>query len=109
MDPWPTITALTAWLDGSNGGSEHETAMRLMKLAEETGEVMQAYIGMTGQNPRKGVTHTATDVADELCDVIVTAMVALCRFTDDPNAHFAGKLRRIADRVNLTDVENASG
>ena len=100
-DPWATIAALAAWLDKSNGSSEHEQAMRLMKLSEETGEVMQAYIGMTGQNPRKGITHTAADVADELCDVIVTAMVALHQFTDQPAEVFEAKVQRIAERVGV--------
>lgn len=95
---WDTIRRLVAWLDQANGTGEHETAMRLMKLTEEAGEVMQAYIGTVGQNPRKGVTHTRADVADELCDVIVTAMVALHRFTDDPEKHLAAKIQKIADR-----------
>lgn len=94
-----TIAQLAAWLDASNGTGDHETAMRVMKLSEEVGEVTEAYIGMVGQNPRKGVTHTATDVADELCDVIVTALVALHRFTDDPEQHLNTKLQKIADRA----------
>lgn len=109
-DPWPAIRALVAWLDAGTAGAQqdHETAMRLMKLGEETGEVMQAYIGMQGQNPRKGVTHTASDVADELCDVIVTAMVALHAFSSAPAEHFAGKLRRITDRVDVRPVPPGS-
>lgn len=100
-DTWPTIARLVAWLDASNAPSDHETAMRLMKLTEETGEVMQAYIGYVGQNPRKGVTHTAEDVADELCDVIVTAMVALSLFAGDPEQHLTEKLAWIAARVGV--------
>jgi NTP pyrophosphatase (non-canonical NTP hydrolase) len=98
---WATVAALAAWLDASNGTSDHEQAMRLMKLSEETGEVAQAYIGMTGQNPRKGITHSRNDVADELCDVIVTAMVALHAYTPDPARHLTAKLQRIADRAHL--------
>ena len=98
---WRTIAGLAAWLDKSNAPSDHETAMRLMKLSEETGEVMQAYIGYIGQNPRKGVTHSTFDVADELCDVIVTAMVALTSFVDDPEQHLATKLNKIAARVGV--------
>lgn len=98
---WSTIAALVAWLDESNGTGPHETAMRLLKLGEEVGEVSQAYIGATGQNPRKGTTHSAGDVADELCDVIVTAMVALHSFVDDPAQHFGEKIQRIAARVNV--------
>lgn len=96
--PWATISKLVAWLDHANGGGPHETAMRLLKLTEEVGEVSQAYAGLLGQNPRKGQTHTETDVADELCDVIVTAMVALHGFTDDPEKHLATKIQAIADR-----------
>lgn len=100
-DTWPTIAALTEWLDEANGRDPHQTAMRLMKLSEEVGEVTEAYIGMVGQNPRKGVTHSASDVADELCDVIVTAMVALGSFADDPEQHLATKLAKIAARVGV--------
>jgi NTP pyrophosphatase (non-canonical NTP hydrolase) len=67
--------------------------MRLLKLSEEVGEVMQAYIGMTGQNPRKGVTHSRDDVAAELCDVILTAMTALHSFAEDPEATFTDVVR----------------
>ncbi|MCX4557477.1 MazG-like family protein [Streptomyces phaeochromogenes] len=72
------------WLDASNGTSAHETSMRLLKVTEEAGEVAQAYIGLQGQNPRKGTTHTPGDVATELVDVILAAMVALHEFHDDP-------------------------
>ncbi|GAA2156464.1 hypothetical protein GCM10009760_57460 [Kitasatospora kazusensis] len=110
-DSWATVRQLVTWLDQRNGGGDHETAMRLMKLSEEVGETMQAYIGATGQNPRKGVTHTRTDVADELCDVIVTAMVALDRFTPDPQEHLAAKIQRIAERsraqLDATAAEGA--
>lgn len=95
-DPWPVIDRLVAWLDQNNGRSHTEITLRLLKISEEAGEVAQAWIGYTGQNPRKGVTHSAGDVADELCDVIVTAMVALYCVTDFPARHFAGKLAEIA-------------
>ncbi|SCK53019.1 hypothetical protein H181DRAFT_04828 [Streptomyces sp. WMMB 714] len=97
-EQWATVRRLADWLDAANGSGEQETAMRLMKLGEETGEVMQAYIGTTGQNPRKGRTHSASDVADELCDVILTAAVALHRFTDDPAAALDRKIRQVALR-----------
>jgi NTP pyrophosphatase (non-canonical NTP hydrolase) len=108
-EPWSTISDLVAWLDRLNGASEQETALRLMKLTEETGEVAQAYIGYTGQNPRKGITHTRHDVADELCDVIVTAMVALHRFAEDPAKHFAGKIQHIANRSLACPVCDGTG
>ncbi|MGW4808080.1 MazG-like family protein [Kitasatospora sp. NPDC004272] len=100
-DVWEQIARQVVWLDHHNGTGDNETAMRLLKLGEEVGATMQAYIGATGQNPRKGVTHTAADVADELCDVVITALVALHRFTDDPARHFTLKLTRVADRLGV--------
>lgn len=97
-EQWAAIRRLVDWLDGANGTAEQETAMRLMKLTEECGEVMRAYIGMTGQNPRKGHTHESADVAGELCDVILTAAVALHRFSDDPAAALDERIREVARR-----------
>ena len=105
-DPWQTILRLTAWLDSHNGRSGDETALRLLKVTEEAGEVAQAWIGMTGQNPRKGITHTAADVADELCDVITAAMVALATITTDPRGRFDRKIEQIA-ALRLDDQQAA--
>ncbi|GGY81334.1 hypothetical protein CP967_08515 [Streptomyces nitrosporeus] len=97
-DHWTTIRGLVAWLDQQNGRSQQEITLRLLKLTEEAGEVAQAWIGTTGQNPRKGITHTTTDVADELVDVIVTASVALASLVTDPGAHLDTAVARIAAR-----------
>jgi len=97
-DQWSTIRDLVAWLDHENGRSRQEITLRLLKITEEAGEVAQAWIGTVGQNPRKGLTHTQTDVADELCDVIVTAAVALASIADDPASHLHAKLAKIAAR-----------
>lgn len=98
FDPWPSVRRFSAHLDEVNGTSDHERALRLMKLSEEVGEVTQAYIGMTGQNPRKGVTHTREDVAAELCDVLITAMVALCSFSRDPQGALRAKIEAVDAR-----------
>lgn len=98
-DQWSTIRGLVDWLDVRNGRSDHEIAMRLMKITEEAGEVAQAYAGVRGQNPRKGITHTRADVQDELCDVIVTAAVALASIADDPEDVLTAKLAKIANRA----------
>jgi rubrerythrin len=74
---WRHVAALVAWLDAANPRTDHEIACRVMKLAEETGEAVAAYLGMTGQNPRKGTCATVDDLASELCDVIIAAMIAL--------------------------------
>ncbi|RJL24473.1 MazG-like family protein [Bailinhaonella thermotolerans] len=98
---WPAIAELTAWLDAANPRTDHEVAMRIMKIGEEYGEAAAAYIGVTGQNPRKGVHATPDDLAAELCDVAVTALVALTTVTGGPgpaehrlHAHLARLLAR---------------
>jgi selenocysteine lyase/cysteine desulfurase len=48
---WDHIARTLAWLDAANGRGPHEIAVRVMKIAEETGEAVAAYIGMTGQPP----------------------------------------------------------
>ncbi|MFE4857307.1 MazG-like family protein [Streptomyces sp. NPDC056670] len=56
-DQWSTIRSLVDWLDSKNGRSDAEITLRLLKITEEAGEVAQAWIGVQGQNPRKGITH----------------------------------------------------
>ena len=51
--------ALAAHQDGINPYRKLGPEVRLMKLSEEVGEVMQAYIGVVGANKRKGSTPTA--------------------------------------------------
>ena len=98
-DAWGTVGKLVGWLDESSSlPADTEKLLRIMKLTEEAGEVTQAVIGTLGQNPRKGITHTWDDVRDELCDVILTAMVALATFTPDPQAAFDAHLTRVAKR-----------
>ncbi|WP_051830916.1 MULTISPECIES: MazG-like family protein [Streptomyces] len=60
--------------------------LQVVKIQEEAGEVAEALLGVLGANPRKGVSHTVTDLQSELCDVITAAMVALRETTSDPAA-----------------------
>lgn len=75
--------------------------VRLMKVQEEAGEVAQAFIGFTGANARKGYTHEDLDVAKELADVVITAMVALHDWVPSPELfmkeHLQGLLKRIKE------------
>jgi NTP pyrophosphatase (non-canonical NTP hydrolase) len=98
-DQWSTVRNLVAWIDRENGRDPHEITMRILKISEEAGEVATAYIGMTGQNPRKGVTHSRADVEAELCDVILTAAVALASITDQSAAVLDGHLAKVAGRA----------
>ncbi|WP_329216658.1 MazG-like family protein [Streptomyces sp. NBC_01485] len=98
-DLWPTIDALWTWLDANQARDGREALLlRMLKLSEEVGEVAQAAIGATGQNPRKGTTHTWDDVQGELCDVVITALVALRTLTPEPEAVFVRHLGRVAER-----------
>ena len=56
---------------------------RVAKASEEAGEAIDALIGITGQNPRKGVYGSMDDLLDELADVALTGMYAIQHFTKD--------------------------
>ena len=81
---YDTVRHATDWLNANNGTGASEISFRLLKVTEEAGEVAAAWIGACGQNPRKGRTHTIDDVADELADVVVTALVAIASLDRDP-------------------------
>ena len=104
------IARINAWLDRSNDGrirSEHDDSMRVMKIGEEYGEAVQAYIGMVGQNPRKGITHSMEDLLGELADVAVTALCAIQHFTGDARVTrtvIAAKIAHISVRAGLVDT-----
>lgn len=79
MTPAEALVFLSEWIDAGNQHRDPEaiTWGRIAKITEEAGEVVAAYIGATGQNPRKGTTHTIDDVRKELLDVAITALAAI--------------------------------
>ncbi|WP_343444436.1 MazG-like family protein [Micromonospora schwarzwaldensis] len=91
---------VTARLDAINGRSREETGLRILKVTEEAGEVAAAWIGTLGQNPRKGVTHTSDDVAAELADVVLTALVAIASLGHDPQQVIAACIGKVTDRLD---------
>ncbi|MFJ2575321.1 MazG-like family protein [Kitasatospora aureofaciens] len=96
---WESVDHLVAWLDeASTQSPQEERLLRILKLSEEIGEVGAAVIGATGQNPRKGVTHTWEDVQHELCDVVFSALVALRTLTPDAARVFADRLAYVERR-----------
>jgi NTP pyrophosphatase (non-canonical NTP hydrolase) len=98
-DLWDSIDGLWTWLDAHRAhGDRDGLLLRVLKLSEEVGEVAQAVIGATGQNPRKGTTHSWEDVQSELCDVVITALVALRTLTPDAREVFAAHLDRVTKR-----------
>ena len=72
------LVELSKWIDKGNAHRDPEAIAwgRIAKIAEENGEVVEAFIGATGQNPRKGVTNSMDAVLAELLDVAVTALGA---------------------------------
>ncbi|NKQ28956.1 MazG-like family protein [Streptomyces galbus] len=98
-DLWTTVDALWAWLEREQPvGGREGLLLRMLKLSEEVGEVAEAVIGATGQNPRKGLSHTWDDVQAEVCDVVLSALVALRTLTPEPRAVFEKHLERVAER-----------
>jgi NTP pyrophosphatase (non-canonical NTP hydrolase) len=81
---------------------------RVGKVQEEAGEVMAALIGFTGENPRKGITHTADDVVNELLDVALTALCAVEHMVVnlDPLVH-GGHLRYRCEYLSTADLFSA--
>lgn len=96
---WQTAQQSRRWLDEQNGHDQQELTMRILKISEEVGEVAKAWTGVTGQNPRKGVTHELQDVADELGDVAFTALVAAASLGFDPRQVLAGIASKVRDRL----------
>jgi NTP pyrophosphatase (non-canonical NTP hydrolase) len=96
---WRSVDDLWTWLEAESPAAGREALLlRMLKLSEEVGEVAEAVIGVIGQNPRKGVTHTWDDVRAELCDVALTALVALRTLTPDARGAFESHVAAVARR-----------
>lgn len=96
---WPAVDELHSRLEATRTVPGPEgVLLRILKLSEEVGEVAEAVIGATGQNPRKGVTHTWDDVQSELCDVAITALIALRTLTPQAREVFERHLTRVRER-----------
>ncbi|MEV6692661.1 MazG-like family protein [Micromonospora sp. NPDC051196] len=99
-DLFDLAALVTARLDAINGRSREETGLRILKVTEEAGEVAAAWIGTIGQNPRKGVTHNTDDVAAELADVVLTALVAITSLGHDPRHVVTTCVDKVAARLD---------
>ena len=99
---WDEAGWLTEWL------GDIPVEAQLLKLSEEVGEVAEAYLGITGLNPRKGVNRTRDDLMGEVGDVIITAAVALVRLAGSPDAAraaFAAHLAGVVTRCGLDESQ----
>jgi NTP pyrophosphatase (non-canonical NTP hydrolase) len=102
---WQAIQYIDAWLDNGVGPLYQEQPLaqdwaRISKIAEELGEAIQAFIGVTGQNPRKGIDHIQEEVMNELADTAITAILAM--------QHFEKDTYRVRDllRAKINKIEN---
>jgi len=98
------LVALSEWIDRGNAHKDAEAVLwgRIAKIGEEHGEAVAALIGFTGQNPRKGYTHSRDDVIEELLDVAVTALGAVEHLRGHDGralAELDDKIRRVHDRA----------
>ena len=107
------INALSAWIDDGLGwddvaGVERTDEAKLMhrtvKIGEEYGEVVQAIIGATGANPRKGFTHRHDDIAGELLDVALTALGAWAHMHGNESDAIAALLAKVEYVCNRAEV-----
>ena len=97
---WALVDQLRAWFDTTEDATAHTTlACRILKLTEETGEAAQALVDAAGQNPRKPKTDDLDHVVKELCDVVLTALLALSTITPDVSSIFADHVRNAAHRA----------
>ncbi|MGX2994435.1 MazG-like family protein [Streptomyces sp. JNUCC 64] len=98
-ETWTAVGRLKDWLDAKdNATPEQARLLRLLKVQEEVGEVARAAMGAANANPRKGRTHTWEDVRDELCDVMLSSMVALLTLTPDAAKVFQQRLDAVVKR-----------
>lgn len=98
---WEVVAVAFRSLDQVNGSDPAEITLRVLKIAEEYGEAVQAWIGVTGQNPRKGITHTRQHVADELGDIAITALVAASSLGFDPRQVLADTAGKVSARFGI--------
>ncbi|OJX93824.1 MAG: hypothetical protein BGO96_10060 [Micrococcales bacterium 73-15] len=112
VTPTEKLVALSRWIDTPNAHRDPEAQAwsRIAKVSEENGEVVAAFIGAIGQNPRKGVTHTREDVVEELLDVALTALAAVEHLRGHDGAALDllnDKLDRVAARAGVVTDQPA--
>lgn len=92
--PWADVHVIADWLEKNNGSSPHERAVQMMKIAEEIGEYVEAM-------------HE--DKPSELCDVALTALVALRGWTRRPEDVFLVAAETAASMARYEDPFVAYG
>lgn len=108
MSAQQSISEIDKYLD-ENVGHAYKTMTplpqhwaRLSKIGEEFGEAIDAFIGITGQNPRKGIYSSMEELEKELFDTAATALLAREHFFKDEETwtRFINHLVYLRKRVN---------
>jgi hypothetical protein len=96
------IRALSEWIDNGPSyvglDSEAHTWRRLGKVGEEFGEVIEAWLGVIGENQRKGKFGSMDDVNTELLDVATCALAAVEHNTGNEGRSVAMLAEHVASR-----------
>lgn len=111
---WQDVQYIDEWLDSKVSPAYQEQPLaqdwaRLSKVSEELGEAIQEFIGLTGQNPRKGVTSSEPQFLEEVADTLITALLCMQHFTKDTwvtREIIRSRIERTAKRarVSMNDV-----
>ena len=88
METSKLVSEISEYLDKYTGPLYQEQPLaqdwaRISKVSEELGEAIQEFIGVTGQNPRKGYHGSYQTVIKELLDTCATGLLAVEHFTHD--------------------------
>lgn len=108
------VNAISAMIDGTyplDLDPEAHRWRRCAKIAEEVGEVTEALLGLSGENPRKGVTHDLGQVRKELLDVALAALGAAAHLdgnSADPVADLTIHAEVVSKRLRNAITETRS-
>ena len=106
---WRLVEVLDQSIDDGAGPAYHEQPLaqdwaRVGKVQEEAGEAVDALIGVTAQNSRKGQYGSMDHLLDELADVATTGVYAIQHFTKDiarTRAILLARAEHHAERVGI--------
>lgn len=101
------LATIDRWLDDYVSQTHKDQPLaqdyaRLLKIGEEFGEAIRAWIIHTGQNPRKPQQDMMVELLAELADVACTALLCMQHFTKDQivtGAVLVGKVHDIGLRA----------
>jgi NTP pyrophosphatase (non-canonical NTP hydrolase) len=111
------LRRLVVWMDDDLDGevaeryNEQPLAQdwaRVAKVGEEAGEAIDALIGVTGQNPRKGEYGSQDDLLNELADVALTGLYAIQHFVKNGDETLDTLMRRARHHRERRDAQIAA-